>query len=243
MELTYIISFLFLFMNKIYTRIFILFLFSGLIYSAQQVGKIEMENNENKMMNESLGQQINEQEQVQEQLGNQTQEQTGEQIQEQEQEQTQNKNGEQNQSQQKEMVKEQVKVMKKDGNCTQFQAGNVTANTQMNMVQEENKIKVQLSNGKNAEVKIMPDVASETAMERLRIKVCSEENNCTIELKETGQGEQVQAMYEVKAEKKVKLFGFLDTKMQVKAQVSAENGEVIREERPWWSFLAIEEDE
>ena len=218
MELTYIISFLFLFMNKIYTTIFILFLFSGLIYSAQ------MGNNENKM-NETLGQQIGEQEQIQEQLGNQTQEQTGEQI------------------QQKEMVKEQVKVMKKDGNCTQFQAGNVTANTQMNMVQEENKIKVQLSNGKNAEVKIMPDVASETAMERLRIKVCSEENNCTIELKETGQGEQVQAMYEVKAEKKAKLFGFLDTKMQVKAQVSAENGEVIREERPWWSFLAIEEDE
>jgi len=189
-----------------------------------------MGNNENKM-NETLGQQIGEQEQIQEQLGNQTQEQTGEQIQEQEQ--TQNKNGEQNQSQQKEMVKEQVKVMKKDGNCTQFQAGNVTANTEMNMVQEENKIKVQLSNGKNAEVKIMPDVASETAMERLRIKVCSEENNCTIELKETGQGEQVQAMYEVKAEKKAKLFGFLDTKMQVKAQVSAENGEVIREERPW----------
>lgn len=236
MELIYIISFLFLFMNKIYTRIFILFLFSGLIYSAQ------MGNNENKM-NETLGQQIGEQEQIQEQLGNQTQEQTGEQIQEQEQEQTQNKNGEQNQSQQKEMVKEQVKVMKKDGNCTQFQAGNVTANTEMNMVQEENKIKVQLSNGKNAEVKIMPDVASETAMERLRIKVCSEENNCTIELKETGQGEQVQAMYEVRAEKKAKLFGFLDTKMQVKAQVSAENGEIIREERPWWAFLAIEENE
>jgi len=179
-----------------------------------------MGNNENKM-NESLGQQN------QEQLGNQTQnqEQAGELIQE------------------KEMNKEQVKVMKKEGNKTEIEKNNKTANTEMNVIQEENKVHVQLSNGRNAEVKIMPDVASETAMERLRLKVCSEENNCTIELKETGQGNETKAMYEIKAEKKARLFGVLETKMQVKAQINAENGEIIREERPWWSFLAIEEEE
>jgi len=215
MELIYNIYSLFFVMNKIYViTIFILFLFSGLIYS------IEMGNNVNKM-NESLGQQN------QEQLGNQTQnqEQAGELIQE------------------KEMNKEQVKVMKKEGNKTEIEKNNKTANTEMNVIQEENKVHVQLSNGRNAEVKIMPDVASETAMERLRLKVCSEENNCTIELKETGQGNETKAMYEIKAEKKARLFGVLETKMQVKAQINAENGEIIREERPWWSFLAIEEEE
>jgi hypothetical protein len=31
--------------------------------------------------------------------------------------------------------------------------------------------------------------------------------------------------------------------MQVRAQVDAENGEVIRTGKPWWSFLATEVDE
>jgi len=217
-------------MKKVYVTIFVLFLLSGLIYSVQ------MGNNENKMNEQQIQEQN--QEQIQDDKGNQTQTQeTGEMIQEQKQ------NEEQNQTKDKEIVKEQAKVMKKEGNKTEFQAGNITANTEMNMIQEENKIKVQLSNGKNAEVKIMPDVASETAMERLRLKVCSEENNCTIELKEVGTGNETKAAYEIKAEKKAKLLGLFETKMQVKAQINAENGEIIREERPWWSFLAVEEDE
>jgi len=33
------------------------------------------------------------------------------------------------------------------------------------------------------------------------------------------------------------------TKMKVRAQVSAESGEVIRVHKPWWAFLASETDE
>jgi len=33
-------------------------------------------------------------------------------------------------------------------------------------------------------IKIMPDVASEAALSRLRLRVCNETNNCTIELKD-----------------------------------------------------------
>jgi hypothetical protein len=31
--------------------------------------------------------------------------------------------------------------------------------------------------------------------------------------------------------------------MQVRAQVDAENGEVIRTNKPWWAFLASEPEE
>ncbi|MEM3373823.1 MAG: hypothetical protein QXE31_01250 [Candidatus Woesearchaeota archaeon] len=125
-----------------------------------------------------------------------------------------------------------------------LRANNVEAKTKINMMQEQTqegvKLQVQLSNGKNAEVKVMPDTASERAIERLRLKVCSEENNCQIELKEVGSRENIRVAYEIRAEKETKLFGLFKAKMQVKAQVDAENGEVVQEFKPWWAFLAKE---
>ncbi|MFA5060935.1 MAG: hypothetical protein WC494_01295 [Candidatus Pacearchaeota archaeon] len=88
------------------------------------------------------------------------------------------------------------------------------------------KLVAQLSNGRRAEVKIMPETASERALERLRLKVCSaEENNCTIELKEVGQNgtrTELRLAYELKAEKQAKVFGFIKTRMNVESQVDAE---------------------
>ena len=94
-------------------------------------------------------------------------------------------------------------------------------------------------NGK--EIKVMPETASARALEVLGAK-CAE-RNCTIELKEVGKGNETKIAYEVKTEKEVKVLGFIKTKMQVEAQVDAETGEVIQTKRPWWSFLAKEEDE
>jgi hypothetical protein len=141
----------------------------------------------------------------------------------------------------------QVQVQTQSNNKIQLKSGTATAQTSMEMTQEQTqtgtKLQVKLSNGKNAEVKVMPDTASEQALERLRLKVCSEENNCQIELKEVGQGEQVKAAYEIHAEKQAKLLGLFKTKMQVQAQVDAENGEVIQSKKPWWAFLATESEE
>jgi hypothetical protein len=120
----------------------------------------------------------------------------------------------------------------------------VEASASLNMTQEQvqNKtmLKTQLSNGKNAEIKIMPNTASETAIERLQLKVCNAENNCSIELKEVGNGENVKAAYEVKVQKEARVLGMFKTKMQVQAQVDAETGEVIQTRKPWWAFLASE---
>ena len=139
---------------------------------------------------------------------------------------------------------EQMQIQTGQGNEVKLQSGNVEAKTTMNMTQEQTQnktmLKTQLSNGKNAEIKVMPNTASERAIERLQLKVCNSSNNCSIELKEVGSGEQVKVAYEVKAQKEVKVLGMFKTKMQVQAQVDAETGEVINSKKSWWAFLAAE---
>ena len=98
--------------------------------------------------------------------------------------------------------------------------------------------KAHLSNGKGSEIKIMPDRASETAIARLKLKVCSEENKCTIELKEVGKSNDIKAAYNVKAEKEVKVLGLFKAKMNVEANVNAETGEIISSKVPWWASIS-----
>ncbi|MBW2963861.1 hypothetical protein KY363_00225 [Candidatus Woesearchaeota archaeon] len=141
----------------------------------------------------------------------------------------------------------QLRVEQKDADKIMLKSGDVTADTEMEMTQEQDqqqtKLKVKLSNGKNAEIKVMPDTASERALERLRLKVCSSDNNCTIELKEVGSGQEVKAAYEVRAEKEAKVLGMFKTRMKVQAQVDAETGEVISSKKPWWAFMATEPEQ
>jgi hypothetical protein len=131
-----------------------------------------------------------------------------------------------------------------EGNRIRLRVGNVTAETDLDIKQQKMQDKVQmsvkLSNGRNAEVKVMPNTASERALERLRLRVCTAERNCTIELKEVGSGNQTRLAYEVQAERHARILGLFQTKMQVRAQVDAENGEVISTGKPWWAFLATE---
>ncbi|MBR9706105.1 hypothetical protein GOV14_03665 [Candidatus Pacearchaeota archaeon] len=139
---------------------------------------------------------------------------------------------------------EQIQLMKKDATKMQLKVNNQMAETKLEMMQEERegktKLMVKLSNGKDAEIKVMPDSASERALERLRLKVCSEENGCSIELKEVGKDEATKAVYEVKLEKKSRLFGIFPKKMKVSTQVDAESGETTKTKKPWWAFLAAE---
>jgi hypothetical protein len=80
-------------------------------------------------------------------------------------------------------------------------------------------------------------------MTQLRLHICNESNNCTLELKEVGQGEQIRAAYEVKAQKQVKVLGLFQARMQVQAQIDAENGDLIQAKQPWWAFLATDAEE
>lgn len=136
---------------------------------------------------------------------------------------------------------EKMQLSKQAENKMMLKANGIEATSTMEMKQENNKLQVKLSNGMNSEVKVMPDKASIKAMEQLKLPVCDSENNCGIELKEVGSGEEIRAAYQVKAQKEAKLFGFINTKMNVEADIDAQTGEVIRSKKTWWAFLASEE--
>jgi len=146
----------------------------------------------------------------------------------------------------------QIRISKMAQNKIRLQVGEIEAETDLEIEEEtrkdesginRTKLKVRLSNGRNAEIKVMPDVAAQRALERLRLRVCSEENNCTIVLKEVPVEENKIAAYELQVQRPARILGLIRTKMKVKTQVSAENGEVIRVKKPWWAFLAYEPEE
>ncbi len=107
--------------------------------------------------------------------------------------------------------------------------------------QNRTRLYVNLRSGRDAEIKVMPDTASETALQRLRLRNCNE--NCTIELREVGVGNQTRAAYEVRAQRSSRVLGLFRARMNVQAQVDAETGETIQVRKPWWAFLATEAEE
>ena len=105
------------------------------------------------------------------------------------------------------------------------------------------ELKIKLSNGRNAQIKIMPDTASEKALQKLRLKNCNETRNCTIELKEVGEGNKTRVVYEARTRKTFKIWGFIKNHEEVLTQIDAETGEEIKVRRPWWAWMASESDE
>ena len=103
-----------------------------------------------------------------------------------------------------------------------------------------NQNRVLLSNGLYAEIRIMPSVAAETAIARVRLNACSEENNCVIELKEIQVNREARASYEVQAQKEYKVFGLFRAKANVETNVNAETGAIIATKTPWWTTISTE---
>lgn len=117
----------------------------------------------------------------------------------------------------------------------------IEISSEYDSVQNRTRLRTQLSNGNNAEIKIMPNTASQIAIQRLQLKVCNSDNNCSIEIKEVGSGEQVRVAYDVQARKEAKVLGMFRTRMRIQTQIDAETGEVIQVKKPWWAFLATTE--
>lgn len=138
-----------------------------------------------------------------------------------------------------------MQLSKQVNNRFKLEVGGVSADCPFNFTQEqfENRTRLYagLSNGRNAEVKIMPDTASETALQRLRLRNCDED--CVIEMKEVGLGDSAKLAYEMRTQRNSKVFGLFNARMNIQAQVDAETGELIRTGKPWWAFLASETSE
>lgn len=142
---------------------------------------------------------------------------------------------------------ESIQIQMKAQNQFELKVGEATADCDCELVrekvEEKTKLYAKLSNGEHAEIKVMPDAASETALQRLRLTQCDEEEGCQIQLKEVGVGNQVKMAYEVKTQRSSKVLGLFRATMEVHAQVDAETGEIIRVRKPWWAFLASEPEE
>lgn len=102
-------------------------------------------------------------------------------------------------------------------------------------------LRAYLSNGRFANVKILPASASARAQEVMKLK-CAE-RNCTFELKEVSDEGRVKVAYEVKTDKDSRMFFLFKKTVPVVAEVDAETGEIIQVRRPWWAFLANEKDD
>jgi hypothetical protein len=141
----------------------------------------------------------------------------------------------------------QVQVQVRENNQMELSSGGMKAQTSMKLMNEGEEsqlmVKATLSNGRNAEIKVMPDAAGETALTRLKLKTCAEENGCSIELKEVGKGDDIKPAYEVKTQRQSRVLGLFKANMDVQAQVDAETGELLKVKKPWWAFLASEPQE
>ena len=98
------------------------------------------------------------------------------------------------------------------------------ASTTAEVIIKERKLYVK-SGATEKQIKVMPNTASEIAVEKLG------NLGFTIELKETGN-------YELKAEKQAILLFIFPITAQVSASIDAENGKINSINKPWWSFLA-----
>ncbi len=129
-------------------------------------------------------------------------------------------------------------------NLKELRVNNINAQTSLSIIAETDKdgktrFKTKLTNGTEIEIKIMPNMASQKALEQLMVKVCSSDNNCTIQLKKVGNGASEKIQYEIQLERHSKLLGMFSKKMHVSANVDAQTGAATMH-KPWWSFMASE---
>lgn len=108
------------------------------------------------------------------------------------------------------------------------QVKNVNASTNVTLYKENEKMYGVFRNNETKEI-ILPDEALEKVRERNQKRLHLEGES--ISLTEEG-------YYQIQTKKKARLFLLIPVREQVKAQVNAETGEIVRIRNPWWGFLA-----
>ncbi|MBT3405232.1 hypothetical protein HN832_05025 [archaeon] len=117
----------------------------------------------------------------------------------------------------------------KSGNMI-FQVKGINASTNVTLYQYQNRTYAQFKNQTKAI--IHPDKIKEKLKEKIKAKLENEE----IELEEDG-------TYQVRANKRSRLFGLFPVKEKIRSQINAETGEIISTKNSWWGFLAKDEKE
>lgn len=145
------------------------------------------------------------------------------------------------------IAKAKIKIANLTEDQKDIIAGKINAKTGLNLTADDvdgngTALRAILSNGRYAEIKVLPDVAARVAVEKMQAKC--EERNCTVELKEVSAGNnKTRAVYVVNTEKEARALFIFKTRMKVNAEVDSETGEVVKVSKPWWAFLASEKAE
>tara|TARA_Y100000034_G_scaffold129662_1_gene186537 strand:- start:150 stop:1247 length:1098 start_codon:yes stop_codon:yes gene_type:complete len=112
---------------------------------------------------------------------------------------------------------------------------NHIAETRLELKEEfengELRLRAKLSNGNFRDVKVMPDRASDIAIERLKAQ------NIEIELRERGD----RAFFEARSEKQGRFLGLFKARLSEKIEIDSETGEVTNQGKPFWAFLLFNE--
>ena len=74
----------------------------------------------------------------------------------------------------------------------------------------------------------MPDQVKEKIKNRIRQRDCDCSNMILTD----------DAIYQVQTKKKARLFYIFPVRETIRAELGAENGEIIKFRNPWWGFLA-----
>ncbi len=115
--------------------------------------------------------------------------------------------------------------LEKTENELSIKTENAVAITTEKLVIEQDKLSLKTSAG-NKEIKILPEEASSKATEITTLE--------EIKLEE----EDTKPVYSVKGTKDVRILSMIPASMEIETKVSAETGDVISTNKPWWSFLA-----
>ncbi|MBR9704492.1 hypothetical protein GOV12_03715 [Candidatus Pacearchaeota archaeon] len=131
----------------------------------------------------------------------------------------------------------------RSGNTIVISMKKTNVSSNLEIIAENDKInrtrlRAKLSDGSNVIIRTLPDEARVNALKKLRMKNCNESNSCNFELKEISFKGKKKLAYELNAIKKGKILGMFKIKRKVMTQVDSENGEILIEKVPWWSFLA-----
>jgi len=131
-------------------------------------------------------------------------------------------------------IKKRIKIKRVDG------TGEFEVETELEIDDEfegnESDLMALTSDGKKHRIKILPDRASEIAIERLKSK------NFTIELKEILHKNIPRVVYNIETNKNGKFLGVFKLKVKIEGEIDSETGEVLNINKPWWAFLVVGED-
>ncbi len=119
----------------------------------------------------------------------------------------------------------------KSGN-TIVQVKGINMSTNVTLYKSNKTLYGIFRNNQTRTINFLPDQVKEKIRDRIKTRL----ENQTIELDEDG-------IYQIQGKKKARLFFIFPVRVQVRAEINSETGEIIKIRNSWWAFLARDEVE